>query len=63
MARKKQRKSATLSVRITPELKSMARRLARGGRRSLNGLVEFLIRQEAERIAGPRPRPRPKAKR
>jgi len=60
MAKKKQRKSATLSVRITPELKSMARRLARGGRRSLNGLVEFLIRQEAERLAGPRTRPKAK---
>jgi predicted HicB family RNase H-like nuclease len=55
MARKKtgtaaKKKSATLSLRITPEIKAVARRLARGGSRSLNSLVEFLIRQEAERI-------------
>ncbi len=63
MARKKVKpKSATLSLRVTPELKSLARRLASGGRRSLNGLVEFLIRQEAERLGAGR-RPRPKAKR
>ena len=67
MARKKtgtsaKKKSATLSLRITPEIKAVARRLARGGSRSLNSLVEFLIRQEAERL-GTKRRPRAKAKR
>jgi hypothetical protein len=66
MARKKtgtaaKKKSATLSLRITPEIKAVARRLARGGSRSLNSLVEFLIRQEAERIEK-KSRPRRKAK-
>jgi hypothetical protein len=55
---KPRKKSATLSLRLAPELKAVARRLARGGRRSLNGLVEFLIRQEAERLAAKSPRKR-----
>lgn len=58
---KAKKKSATLSLRITPEIKSAARRLARGGSRSINSLVEFLIRQEAERIEK-KSRPRRKTK-
>jgi predicted HicB family RNase H-like nuclease len=52
MARKTagKKKSTTLSLRLTPALKTKARGLARRGRRSLNSLIEFLIRQEAERI-------------
>jgi predicted HicB family RNase H-like nuclease len=48
---KPKKKSATLSLRITPEIKAVASRLAGRGRRSLNGLVEFLIKKEAQRLA------------
>lgn len=57
----KKRKSATLSLRLTPEIKAVARRIAGRGRRSLNGLVEFLIKKEAERIEK-KTRPRGKRK-
>jgi hypothetical protein len=60
-AKTKKKKSATLSLRLTPALKTTARGLARRGRRSLNSLIEFLIRQEAERIEK-KSRPRRKAK-
>ena len=58
---KPRKKSATLSLRLTPEIKAVASRLASGGRRSLNGLVEFLIKKEAERIEK-KTRPRGKRK-
>ena len=48
---KPKKKSATLSLRLTPEIKAVARRIAGRGRRSLNGLVEFLIKKEAQRLA------------
>ena len=60
-AKDSKRKSTTLSLRLTPEIKAAARRLASGGRRSLNGLVEFLIRKEAERLEK-KVRPRRKSK-
>ena len=60
-AKTMKKKSATLSLRLTPALKTKARGLARRGRRSLNSLIEFLIRQEAERIEK-KSRPRKKAK-
>ena len=59
---KPKKKSTTLSLRLTPEIKAVARRIAGRGRRSLNGLVEFLIKKEAERIEK-KTRPRTKAKR
>jgi hypothetical protein len=48
---KAKKKSTTLSLRLTPEIKAVARRIAGRGRRSLNGLVEFLIKKEAQRLA------------
>jgi predicted HicB family RNase H-like nuclease len=60
-AKTRKKKSATLSLRLTPALKTKARGLAHRGRRSLNSLIEFLIRQEAERIEK-KSRPRKKAK-
>jgi hypothetical protein len=61
MAKKSKRKSATLSLRLTPAVKAMARGLARRGSRSLNSLIEFLIRQEATRIEK-KSRPRKRSK-
>lgn len=57
----KRKKSASLSLRLTPEIKAVASRLAARGRRSLNGLVELLIKKEAERIEK-KSRLRPKTK-
>jgi hypothetical protein len=58
---KAKKKSATVSLRLTPAVKAKARGLARRGSRSLNSLIEFLIRQEAERIEK-KSRPRKQSK-
>jgi hypothetical protein len=42
----KRRKDATLSLRINPDIKRKAIRLARRGRRTVGALVEYLIEQE-----------------
>ncbi|MEX0591229.1 MAG: hypothetical protein WD207_09085 [Xanthobacteraceae bacterium] len=62
MTKKKSKWIATLNLRITPEIKAVACRLARGGRRSVTTLIEFLIMEEAKKMSA-KPPARTKAKR
>ena len=62
-----ERKTETLNLRVTPELKDLLRLASTRERRTLSNMVEYLVREHCERnqIASPPSRPalRPKAAR
>ena len=62
-----ERKTETLNLRVTPELKDLLRLASTREHRTLSNMVEYLVRDHCERnqIASPPPRqvPRPKTAR
>lgn len=59
-----ERKTETLNLRVTPELKNLLRLASTREHRTLSNMVEFLVREHCERnqIASPPPRPAPRPK-
>jgi hypothetical protein len=63
MAKAKRRKSASINLRLDPALKAKAEKLATATQRSISKLIEFLIRQEAEKISSSAKTRKPRRKR
>lgn len=56
-----ERKTETLNLRVTPELKDLLRLASTREHRTLSNMVEFLVREHCERhqVASPPARPAP----
>ena len=59
-----ERKTETLNLRVTPELKDLLRLASTREHRTLSNMVEFLVRDHCERhqVASPPVRPAPSRK-